>query len=147
MEITRKAEYAISALVDLALQEKGKYVLSREIAERQNIPTNFIPQIMAILSRSGLVEGIRGSRGGVRLRVDPAKITVAQVVELIEGPIAINKCLLPEGGCRNIDTCPLHSVWVKAQDQLMEVLEQTTIADVVQTKMEIDAKQKPTKGE
>ena len=51
MELTRKAEYAIAALVDLASQEKGAFTLSREIAKRQRIPSNFIPQIMATLSR------------------------------------------------------------------------------------------------
>ena len=73
MELTRKAEYAIAALVDLASQEKGAFTLSREIAKRQRIPSNFIPQIMATLSRKGWVEGVRGSGGGVRLRVPPRK--------------------------------------------------------------------------
>jgi Rrf2 family iron-sulfur cluster assembly transcriptional regulator len=138
MELTRKAEYAIAALVDLASQEKGAFTLSREIAKRQRIPSNFIPQIMATLSRKGWVEGVRGSGGGVRLRVPPEEISVIQVIELMEGPIALTKCLVSEGTCSNEKNCVLRGLWAKAQARMLEVLDGTTIADLVEAKRHLE---------
>ncbi|MGI6036413.1 MAG: RrF2 family transcriptional regulator [Limnochordia bacterium] len=138
MELTRKAEYAIAALADLASQEKGAFILSRDIAKRQRIPPNFIPQIIATLSRKGWVEGVRGSRGGVRLRVPPEEINITQVIELMEGPIALNKCLVSEGICSNESNCVLRGLWAKAQARMLEVLDGTTIADLVEAKRSLE---------
>ncbi len=131
MEITKKAEYAISALLELAMNP-GQYISSKEIAFRQNIPANFLPQIVALLGNRGWVEGMRGPGGGVRLTGDPHKISVLEIVELIEGPIAITKCLSIGGSCTKEDNCPLNPVWKKAQNAMVAVLSQTTLADVLE---------------
>lgn len=131
MEITKKAEYAISALLELAMNP-GQYISSKEIAYRQNIPANFLPQIVALLGNKGWVEGMRGPGGGVRLISDPHKISVLEIVELIEGPIAITKCLSVGGSCTKEDHCPLNPVWKKAQNAMLNVLSQTTLADVLE---------------
>ncbi len=130
MEVTKKSEYAISALVELALHP-DEYISSREIARRQNIPPNFLPQIIATLGSRGWVEGVRGPGGGVKLLTSPSQITVREVVELIEGPVAITRCLMREGGCAQLGRCPLHSIWAQAQEALLKVLGDTTLRDVV----------------
>lgn len=130
VEITRKSEYAVSALVELA-QHQGEYVSSKIIAGRQEIPVNFLPQIMALLGAQGWVVGVRGPGGGVRLEVDPALITVKDVIEVIEGPIAIAKCLAGDVACSREGHCPMHSVWVEAQEAFVNVLQNRTIADLV----------------
>lgn len=131
MEITRKTEYAVSALVELA-KHPGEYISSKVIASRQDIPVNFLPQIVALLGAKGWVVGVRGPGGGVRLEVDPKSVTVKDVIELIEGPIAITKCLGAESDCPRGATCPLHPVWREAQGAFVEVLEKRTIADLVE---------------
>lgn len=140
--ITRKVEYAISLLVDLALHEDG-FTLSRQIAQRQRIPSNLLPQIAAILGKKGWVHGIRGAGGGLRLAVDPARITVEDVIQLIEGPIALNKCLVDEGRCDKQPECPVHGVWAKAQLRMLEVLGGTTIRDLVDAKQALLQKKDP----
>ena len=130
VEITRKSEYAVSALVELA-QHQGEYVSSKIIAGRQEIPVNFLPQIMALLGDQGWLVGMRGPGGGVRLEVDPALITVKDVIEVIEGPIAIAKCLAGDLACSREGHCPMHSVWVEAQEAFVNVLQNRTIADLV----------------
>ncbi len=130
VEVTKKAEYAISALVELALHP-DEYISSKEIAKRQNIPPNFLPQIIATLGSRGWVEGVRGPGGGVKLLTSPSQITVREVVELIEGPVAITRCLMREGGCSQLGRCPLHSIWAQAQEALLKVLGDTTMRDVV----------------
>lgn len=130
MEITKKTEYAVSALVELA-QHKGEFISSKVIASRQEIPANFLPQIIAQLGSEGWVVGVRGPGGGIRLQVEPETISLRDVIELIEGPIAITKCLTGEHICSREDRCPMHHVWKEAQDAFVEVLKKRTIADLV----------------
>lgn len=129
VEITKKTEYAISALIELA-RNPGEYISSKEIAHRQDIPVNFLPQIIALLGTAGWVEGVRGPGGGVKLLVDPDSISVKDVIELIEGKVAISRCLTSELGCSRLGRCPLHSVWREAQTALMGVLGRKTIAEL-----------------
>ncbi|MCL5045219.1 MAG: Rrf2 family transcriptional regulator [Actinobacteria bacterium] len=130
MELTRKAEYAIAALVELASHPGNNVLLSRDIAERQGIPIKLVAQIISALGRAGWVRGVRGAGGGVKLIADPAGIASRDVVELIEGPIAINPCLVKGAYCDRQSDCPLKGVWARAQRQMLQVLEGTTIADL-----------------
>lgn len=138
MEVTRKAEYAIAALVELAVAPAGEYVPSRTVAQRQGIPPKFMPQIMATLAREGFVEGQRGLGGGVRLAMDPAKIQVAQVIEAMQGPLAVKRCLVADEPCARMAVCPLRHVWARAQAAMLEVLGGTTIADLAEAKRIIE---------
>lgn len=138
MEVTRKSEYAISALVELAVAPDGEYVPSRAVAQRQAIPPKFMPQIMATLVRKGFVEGQRGLGGGVRLAMPAEKIQVAQVIEAIQGPLAIKRCLVADEPCVRMGICPLRQVWARAQAAMLDVLGSTTVADLVQAKKVID---------
>lgn len=136
--ITKKAEYAITILLDLACQPDNEFIPCREIAERQGIPSTFVPQIVSILSRIGWVEGMRGPGGGVRSSVDLGDLTVREIIETVDGPISITRCLLDDDIlCSNRPHCPLHNVWVRAQDAMLEVLEKTTIRDLVGIKQEL----------
>lgn len=131
MEVTKKAEYAISTLLELAINH-GQFVSSKEIALRRNIPGNFLPQIIAILGTANWVEGVRGPGGGVRLICDPNKITILDILELIEGPLALTRCLAGEGNCVNEGLCQLHPIWTKAQSAVIQVLTGTTLADIIE---------------
>lgn len=145
VEITKKAEYAISALVELSLTSE-EYVSSKEIANRQQIPPNFLPQIIAMLGTRGWVEGVRGPGGGIKLMVDPEKISIRDIVELIEGPVAITRCLLGDGGCSHQETCPLHPVWERAQEAMLAVLSETTLANVADSKCAMDQMKRKPEG-
>jgi Rrf2 family protein len=138
MEITRKTEYAVSALVELA-SHPGEYISSKVIAGRQEIPVNFLPQIIALLGTRGWVVGVRGPGGGVRLEVDPATITLEDVIELVEGPIAISKCLAGDLECPRKGECPMQPIWIEAQQAFVDVLRSRTIADLVQNTPEKEA--------
>lgn len=130
MEITKKTEYAVNALVELASNE-GEFISSKVIAARQEIPANFLPQIIALLGTKGWVVGVRGPGGGVRLDADPQTITIKDVIELTEGPIAISKCLSGGEDCTREGRCPIQPVWKEAQEAFVKVLEGKTIADLV----------------
>jgi Rrf2 family protein len=129
MELTRKTEYAIAILTELAEQESDRPLQSKEVGRRRNIPQSLVPRIVATLSNKGWIEGTRGVGGGIRLVVDPATISVLDVIELIEGPIHINYCL-KSGQCAKESRCLLHRVWVAAQEAMEDVFRSTTIAEL-----------------
>ncbi|NMB24821.1 MAG: Rrf2 family transcriptional regulator [Firmicutes bacterium] len=140
MEITKKAEYAVTILIDLATQPGDCFVTARDIADRQGIPRTFVPQIISTLSQAGWVEGMRGPGGGVRATSDLGELTVLEIIETVEGPIAITRCLLDESqNCENRPHCPLHGLWIRAQDAMLDVLRETTISGLVEQKKELIA--------
>lgn len=128
--ITKKAEYAISALAELARQEKGVRITSRSIAQRRAIPGNLIVQLLSLMREAGWVTGTRGPSGGIELNRDPARITLRQVIELIDGPIGITRCVMRERPCNNQVSCSLRGVWFEAQQKMMDVLESVTIKEL-----------------
>ncbi len=131
--ITKKAEYAIATLVELACQGKGSKIISRTIAQRRRIPANLIVQLLSILREAGWIASTRGPAGGVELVRDPDQITLREVIELIDGPIGITRCLTQDGPCHDQISCSLRGVWHRAQEKMLEVLEAVTIADLART--------------
>ncbi|MBO8126031.1 MAG: Rrf2 family transcriptional regulator [Firmicutes bacterium] len=141
MDITKKAEYAISILLELAQSKDKEFIPSREVGERQGVPANLIPQLVAILSKQGWIEAIRGPRGGIRLAVDPGTISLVSVIEAVEGPITVSRCLVQQGkSCPNQTGCPLRNVWARAQQKVVEVLGDTSIQDLVVAQQELNKK-------
>lgn len=128
--ITKKAEYAISALVELAKLAPGTQVTTREIARRRNIPANLIMPLVSSLREAGWVNSSRGPGGGIKLSRNPADITLRQVIELYDGPISIIRCLLQDSPCRNQTDCSLRNVWAEAQLKMLEVLERVTVKEL-----------------
>lgn len=131
--ITKKAEYAIRTLVELACREKGVKTTCRAIAQRRRIPANLIVQLVSILRDGGLVDSRRGPSGGVELTRDPGLITLRQVIELVDGPIGITRCLTRDRPCNGQADCRLRGVWFEAQQKMLEVLERVTIRDLAES--------------
>lgn len=87
MRLSTKGEYGLLALVDLALQVQNEPVQAAEIAHRQQIPKQYLDQLLMILKRSGLVSSMRGRRGGYRLSRPASEITLLQAITALEGPL------------------------------------------------------------
>lgn len=128
--ITKKAEYGIIILAELARAEKTRRVTTREITLRGRIPGNLIIPLIGILRQAGWVNSTRGPSGGIVLARDPATITLREVIELFDGPIGITRCLMQDQPCHDQVSCPLRGVWSRAQAKMLEVLEQTTVAEL-----------------
>lgn len=130
MQLTSRTEYAVRAMLDLAGLD-GKQATAKDIAKRQDIPPKFLPQIMVDLGRAGLVQGTRGSGGGVRIAVDPAKITIRRIVDALEGPMALYACLEDATACRRHGRCEVQHLWSWAQARFLDALEDFTLQDVL----------------
>ncbi|MBN1426934.1 MAG: Rrf2 family transcriptional regulator [Anaerolineae bacterium] len=138
LEITRQADYALRAVAEIARMPEGKRVPTALIASRQNIPLPFLAKIVSQLVVRGILETIRGASGGVNLARPADVITMREVIEAIDGPIALNRCTREPGACEQRDTCPFCEIFVEAQETLIKRLDGTTLADIVARLNEIE---------
>ena len=134
MELTRKGEYAIRGIVYLAKQTPGKVILVSEVAEATGVPQTFLAKIFQSFAKLGLVNSFRGTGGGFLLGRAPAKITLRQVVEAVEGPIIPNRCLTGEDFCEREAECTVHPVWRKVQSEIAAILDAVTLEDLAKSK-------------
>ena len=126
MEISRRTDYGVRVILDLALLEQGERASTQEIADRQNIPAPFLAKIISQLSFSGLVSTYRGAGGGVRLARPASEINLLEVIEALDGPVRLNRCALAPSLCPRDDVCPVHDIWTQVQADLTDVLSTTS---------------------
>lgn len=130
MKLTTKGRYAVTAMLDLALHyEKGAVTLA-DIARRQGISLSYLEQLFAKLRRSGLVDSIRGPGGGYNLAMDPAKISVAEIVIAINENIDARRCG-GEKNCHGDEMCLTHQLWEDLSQRIHDFLGGITLADLV----------------
>ena len=128
MRLTRAGEYAVRCVLYLASQGQGTLCARRGVAERMDIPDQFLGKIAQQLARAGLIEIVQGARGGLRLVVPPDQVTLLDVVEAVIGEIFLNDCVMRPESCDRSHACAVHCVWAKAKDQLRRTLEEATFA-------------------
>ena len=128
MQITRQADYAIRAVLYISKLGENQRAATSQIAKEQRIPPSFLAKIISQLSIAGLLQTSRGARGGVMLARSPEEITLLDVVESIDGPIALNECVHDDGACSFGDDCPLRPIWCDAQEDLVNRLKSTNFA-------------------
>ncbi len=132
MQITKRADYAVRTMMDVASLGEGATALTHEVASRQKLPAAFLAKIVLSLTQAGLLRSFRGAGGGIALSRPAGEITLLQVVEAVDGPIAVNSCVLwPEECCRGGE-CAVHRVWCEAQSLLVEHLTGITLASLVE---------------
>lgn len=130
MRLTRRGDYALRCILDLARLAPGELARSSHIAHRQHIPPKFLPQIVSDLAHAGIAETVRGAAGGVRLARAASEISVAQVIEAVDGECSLNECTASAGECALAGSCALRQVWARAQGALEHALS-ITFAELV----------------
>lgn len=126
MEISRRTDYGVRVILDLSTLASHEKASTQEIAERQNIPAPFLAKIVSQLALSGLVTTYRGAGGGVSLSRPASEISLLEVIEALDGPVRLNRCLIEPGACPRDEFCPVHHIWAKAQAELTDLLMSTT---------------------
>ena len=130
MKLTTKGRYAVTAMLDLALRyDKGAVTLA-DIAKRQGISLSYLEQLFAKLRRSGLVDSVRGPGGGYTLALEPAKISVAEIIVAINENIDATRCG-GEKNCHGDETCLTHQLWEDLSTRIHEFLNGITLGDLV----------------
>ena len=138
LQISRKIEYGLRAMVCLAAQTPGTLVPFREIARRMDVPEDFLAKILKTLVGRGLVTSARGAHGGYRLAKPPKDITFLAVIEAVEGPFVVSLCgSLGEehGSCRMTSACTMYGVWQRGQERMLEVYRGATLDQLAMTEL------------
>jgi Rrf2 family protein len=136
MKLTVRGEYALRALIVLGLDYKDddNVVRIQEISDAQNIPKRFLEQILNDLKSAGIVESKRGVAGGYRLRRAPERITLAEVIRHIEGPLAPVSCVserfYEKCSCPDENKCAIRSVMKELRGAIVKILENVTVAEM-----------------
>jgi Rrf2 family protein len=131
MQITRQADYAVRAVLFLAQQKPGQLISTAQVGREQKIPVSFLAKIVSQLATAGLVGTTRGAHGGVRLARPAETLSLLEVVEAIDGPLAQNACVLDPAACEISGNCPVRAFWCHAHADLARRLAQTTFGQLV----------------
>ncbi len=137
MRLSKRGEYGLRAMIDLASWNHGNAVVQiKDIAEREQMPPKFLEQILLTLKNAGLVHSKMGIGGGYYLAKPADKITLGQIIRTLDGPLAPVRCVSQMAyescGCPDERTCGLRLVMSDVRNAITAILDGTTLADVVQ---------------
>jgi Rrf2 family protein len=138
MRISAKADYAVRAAVELAAADGEKPVKAERIAVAQEIPLNFLENILGELRHAGIVRSHRGADGGFRLAKPAGEVTIADIIRAVEGPLASVRGGPPEETSYPGASEALPRVWIAVRANLRRVVEHVTLADVASGRLPAD---------
>jgi Rrf2 family protein len=135
MKLSKRGEYGLRAMIDLASWNHNTTVIQiREIAEREQIPSKFLEQILLALKNAGLLQSKMGVGGGYYLAKPADQITLGQIIRILDGPLAPIRCVSHMAyepcGCPDEETCGLRMVMADVRNAIAGILDKTTLADV-----------------
>ena len=131
MKLSSRTRYGIRAILEIALEHGIKPVRIKTIAEQENISNQYLDQLMTLLRRAGLVNGVRGPRGGNTLAKPPSEISLKDVYLAVEGPIIPEVCPEHPAYSPHCAVCAMSQVWQELQNAGMGVLEKVTVAELL----------------
>ncbi|KJR40940.1 Transcriptional regulator, Rrf2 [Candidatus Magnetoovum chiemensis] len=130
MQITRESDYAISCILYMSKEPRKVFVIS-EIAKPQYIPESFLSKILQKLVHGGLVKSIRGTRGGYLLAKQPRDINLFDVIEVIEGSLAMNLCVENKSKCIIANRCPVYTIWMEIKCEVEKKLKECNFEQLI----------------
>jgi Rrf2 family protein len=134
MKVSTRGEYGVRAMVALAHAHGQGPMSITEIAKVSSVPAAYLEQLIAPLRRAGLVESKRGAHGGYVLSREPGAIRIGDVYRVMEGPVAPMECVSEDSDqqtCPLIDNCETRPIWLKVRDSIVDALDSTTLADLI----------------
>jgi len=134
LQVPRRVEYALRAVVALARASDAERVSFKDIAEREDIPKDYLAKILRSLVDARIVVSRRGANGGYALARPPHEISFLDVIEAADSPVAVNHCTENGAGCCLATECALVHVWQAAENAMRGVFARTTIASVITTR-------------
>ena len=139
MKLSTKTQYGIRAMLELALNDSGKPLSIKQIAERQGVPEPYLEQLMGQLKKSGMVVSTRGAQGGYALAQSPEKTSVGGIIRVLEGSLAPVSCVEDDHVCQNRDRCAMHLLYGRISQGITGVLESITLGDMAADQRKLDA--------
>ena len=132
LRLSKKADYALMAMKHLALRGDRASSSAREIAEQYDIPIELMAKVLQRLVRRGLLASHQGTRGGYHLARQPGRISVADVIQAIDGPVTVTACSTEDGSCDQFAKCNVRDPLWKVRERILAALGDCTIAELAQ---------------
>ncbi|AAU38334.1 MULTISPECIES: Fe-S cluster assembly transcriptional regulator IscR [Basfia] len=130
MKLTSKGRYAVTAILDIAINAEDGPVTLSDISERQNISLSYLEQLFAKLRRHGLVKSVRGPGGGYQLGQPSGQISIGMIIAAVNENISVTKCL-GQGNCQGGKVCLTHHLWAELSDRIENFLNEITLEELV----------------
>src|SRR5216110_333571 len=130
LRFSKKADYALMAMKHLAVRGDRASSSAREIAALYNIPIELMAKVLQRLVRRGLLASHQGTRGGYQLARRPAQISVADVIQAIEGPVTVTACSTDDGQCEQFEKCNVRDPLWRVRERIVASLGECTIAEL-----------------
>src|SRR4028119_1355034 len=141
--LSMKTQYAFKALMYMAQQDQQRPMLIAEISEKKTIPLKFLENILLELKKAGVLDSKKGKGGGYYVKDHPSKTSVAKVIRVVDGPIAMLPCvsLYFYQKCSNCDegNCGLHGIMEEVRDATLNILDHKTLQDLAEGKEEVSS--------
>jgi len=125
--ISRKGDYAVRGMVFLAGRPRGEISMLKDIAASVDVSSALLAKIFQDLSRVGFVRSYRGAGGGFELARPAGRISLLEIIEAIDGPIAMNRCIVNRGICGREHFCGVHPVWMQLQQKMRNNLRKVSL--------------------
>jgi Rrf2 family iron-sulfur cluster assembly transcriptional regulator len=139
LTLTRKGDSAVRTMLQVGRHDGLARAAARRIAAEMAIPYGELTDILAELVDKGLLDAKAGSANGYALARPAGEITLLDIVEVAEGPVLFDRCVLQDGPCEWEETCPVHDTWSRAQSELIRELSSVTLAVLVEIDADIEA--------
>lgn len=130
MTYSTSTKYAVMALIELATRQYEQPVQIKEISNSTDIPHHFLAKLIQTMVKAGILSSTKGRGGGIEFALPPSEVTIADVVKIIDGQQALQDCIFGLQSCDGTRDCPLHSVWGPIREQILNFLENTTVAEL-----------------
>ena len=134
MRLTTKGRFAVTAMMDIALQEGSQPVALNEISERQNISLSYLEQLFGKLRRRALVTSVRGPGGGYRISRSTESITVGEIIRAVDETVDATQC----GGlknCKDDKECITHELWTGLNEHIFDYMDTVKLSDLVEKRV------------
>ncbi|HUU35223.1 MAG TPA: Rrf2 family transcriptional regulator [Vicinamibacterales bacterium] len=132
LRLSKKADYALIAMRHLAAGEGGSSASAREIAESYAIPPELLAKVLQRLVRAGLLVSVQGTRGGYKLVRDAQRMTVADVIQAIDGPVAVTACSPSDQACEQYQRCEIRDPLWKIKTRIVDALATVSLAELAE---------------
>ncbi len=134
MKISTRGRYGTRMMLDLAAHHDQGPTPLREIAKRQDLSVKYLEQLIIPLKAAGYIRSVRGARGGYTLARKPDKISIGQIIKVLEGGLSLVDCVEDPKVCEREKNCPTRDIWLRMSERLMEELSSLSLSDVLDGK-------------
>ncbi|MBN2034896.1 MAG: Rrf2 family transcriptional regulator [Deltaproteobacteria bacterium] len=133
MKLSTRGRYGTRLMIELSRHYGSGPLSTSQISKNQNIPIKYLEQLVIPLKKAKLIKSVRGPRGGHMLARAPEKISVWELLDVLESKFTFADCLKNPSICENVSTCPVRPVWGKALNLMMKHFRETSLKDVSRT--------------